>query len=195
MKKLLVLLLVLGMASMANAGLIFTVDGAPTENGATIDLLPSEIIELDLELDVDTACGGFTIDYVLSNGLAELIVDGASGDYPDIVDPMTDIEFPASWDFPAGALVLADRVQVTGANMFSADVEGPAVLRKELYLHCLAPGDVLLEIIAQAGTEIDSELVNPGTVLHTLNIHQIPEPMTMSLLGLGGLALLRRRRA
>jgi hypothetical protein len=33
-----------------------------------------------------------------------------------------------------------------------------------------------------------------GAILDTVTIHQTPEPMTIGLLGLGGLALLRRRR-
>ena len=48
MKKLLVLMLVLAMASLANAQLVFTLNGEPQPDEITI--LPSDIIELDLEL-------------------------------------------------------------------------------------------------------------------------------------------------
>jgi hypothetical protein len=33
-----------------------------------------------------------------------------------------------------------------------------------------------------------------GTLLDTLTIHQVPEPTTLALLGLGGLLALRRRK-
>jgi len=50
---------------------------------------------------------------------------------------------------------------------------------------CLAIGpDVLVELMH--GTT--------GGILDSLTIHQIPEPMTIALLGLGSLFLLRRRK-
>ena len=73
------------------------------------------------------------------------------------------------------------------------DLEGPLVLMKELYIHCLDWTGVVLEIISQ-GLEVDGEYIEPGTLMHTLTIHQIPEPMTIALLGLGGLFVLRRKK-
>ena len=51
---------------------------------------------------------------------------------------------------------------------------------------CLAAGDALVTLYGSADT-------NTWTAVDTVTIHQIPEPMTMALLGLGGL-LLRRRK-
>ena len=73
-------------------------------------------------------------------------------------------------------------------------------------IHCLGQGDVELivssetvasalglPVIASADTSYMLD-VDDGALGGSLTIYQVPEPMTMTLLGLGGLALLRRRR-
>jgi len=193
MKKLLTLLIIFGLASIANAGLVFTVNGAPQPDEITIG--PSDIIELDLELDTGTITS-YTVGYYLSNAKAELITDGASGSYPDITEPMTDIEFPAAFDFAGEISAGGTRSQYVqfGAGQFMSNpLEAPQVLMKELYVHCLEPGDVVLNIYVEGTTIIDGVTLTSGELLHTLTIHQIPEPMTIALLGLGGLFLRRRK--
>jgi len=205
MKKFLLLMLVLGLASVASAGvipdgtLVFTVDGVPQpdEIGLPGDqwypILPSDIIELDLELLQGHTAFGLTFDYILSNAQAELITDGASGDYPDL-PLMTDIEFPTDWDLDGTTPIVEPQlVRITMSQVFSPAIEGPAVLMKELYVHCLDTTDVVLEILIGGTTTIDGITYTEGLV-HTLTIHQIPEPMTIALLGLGGLFALRKRK-
>jgi hypothetical protein len=63
-----------------------------------------------------------------------------------------------------------------------------------LVIHCLDTTDVILTVRVTENTVINGETIPIDTVLHTLTIHQIPEPATMALLGLGGLFLLRRRK-
>jgi len=77
-----------------------------------------------------------------------------------------------------------DVFEATLANGVPTDFSGVGVLADYQY-HCLAEGiDVLVELMdATSGAMIDS-----------LTIIQIPEPMTIALLGLGGLFLLRRRK-
>ena len=51
---------------------------------------------------------------------------------------------------------------------------------------CIAEGDAVIKLYSTpAGAVL--------TLQDTVTIHQIPEPMTVALLGLGGLALLRKR--
>ncbi len=193
MKKFLLLMLVLGLATTAQAGLVFTVNGEPQPE--EVWLVPSEIIELDLEVDPVQKIFAFTIDYVLSNAQAEFITDGATNpQYPDL----TDIEFPM--EFELLSEVSTDEpqlVQITGSQLFGDPIPGPGVIMKELYIHCLDATDVILQIISR-GVELydldDNKIFIPdGTVMHTLTIHQ-PEPMTVALLGLGGLFVLRRKK-
>ena len=195
MKKLLILVLVLGMTSMANAGLIFTVNGE--EQGPEITIGPSDIIELDLELSAGSNIMGYAISYSIEGyaDLAELITDGATGSYPGITEPMTDIEFP--WGSDLDGKVNndpppSDYVEITAGNFFNPS-DGPLTLMEELYLHCLDCGDVVLTIAAYGNSVIDGQTIPGGTTLHTLTIHQVPEPATMLLLGLGGLFLRRRK--
>ncbi len=198
MKKFLVFLLVLGLASAANAalkdGFVFTLNGeaAPDE----ITLLPSQVVELDLELATGYNTKGFTLQYDLSNAQAELICNGASRtDLPGLED----IEFPTAFDMPGNASIqLPQQVKITAGQLTSPAKVGPLVLMEGLYLHCLEGTDVVLTIKVAASTYINNTKLSTANtvgfpILKTLTIHQIPEPATIALLGLGGLLLKRRK--
>jgi hypothetical protein len=182
MKKLVALILVLGMSSLASAQLIVTIDGEPQPEEIT--LLTSETIELDLDLGADGYnVLAYNIDWVLSNNQAELIPDG--------------IEFPTTMDFPPSWSGGGEKVNMSGSNFMSPAIVGPAVLMNGLILHCVDTTDVVLTVTALEGTaSLDPDGITqiPIEFVHTLRIKQIPEPMTVALLGLGGLFLLRRRK-
>jgi len=190
MRRVLGGVLILLFASFAQAGLIFTLNGEPQPD--SVYLRPSEIIELDLELGEGQNILAFTLDYILSNDQARFITDGASGSYPDL-PPMTDIEI--LWQPWLGEVLINEpqHVRITSGQLFNP-LEGPVVLMKELYVHCLDTTDVILDIVVGGTTIVDGETIPTGTLLHTLTIHQIPEPMTIALLGLGGLFALRRKK-
>jgi hypothetical protein len=178
MKKLLILTLVLGLASVANAHLIFTVNGQPQDPKIDPPLYPSQTIELDLELSADETIHGYQLSYALSNPQAELLWDG--------------VVFPWASAVPGKTLNTSPQYgEITATQFLMDEVQGPLVLMQGLIVHCLEATDVILEIYGEvtyvAGG--DSIPIEP----HTLLIPQIPEPMTIALLGLGGL-LLRRRR-
>ena len=168
MKKVLVLMLVLGFASMASAGLSLWVNGAPAES-SSITMLTSEIAQIGLYNDgsVDKSIGYLTIQ------------PGDPGSWTGgyLVHP------PAQGGVPTYAYYYAP---INGFIFYNADAN-PANLNlvgllAEFEFHCDGIGDVTIDY-SDAG-------LGP---MDTLVIHQIPEPMTIGLLGLGGLFLRRRK--
>ena len=179
MKKLLVLLMVLGMTQLASAGLIFTVNGEPQPD--EIYLQPSQTIEIGLELEQGQTIAGYQIMYTLSNEQGELLYDGSE----------------PSFYWPGGMFVgkvngydqegVCTWVEIAASN-FGTYASGPLDLMDGLIFHCLEATDVILTVTGV----VDLDGVSGVDVDHTLIIHQ-PEPMTIALLGLGGLFLRRRK--
>jgi len=180
MKKLLALVLVLGLTSLASADLVLTVNGVPVTQGQ-ITIAPSQTIELDLELTAGETCAMYDVTYQLSNAQAELLTGG--------------VTFPTVFDLPGGFTVppTPQMVEISAGQWSSGPVAGPAVLMQGLILHCLEATPVDLTLYVSEYTEVDGQEVLVGTVLGTLHIIQeVPEPVTIALLGLGSLFLRKR---
>jgi len=171
MKKLLILALVLGFASMASATIMLSLDGALDVEEITI--APSDWVTIDIYDDgqcvpPDYLCY-LDIGMISEGGysLANARLGPAAGDFPASynmyqLNDWDEVEFNQAWAVgstpTAGAIFLVD-------------------------LHCeLKDVDVQVGLYDAGGTLVDSMV-----------IHQIPEPATIALLGLGGL-LLRRRK-
>jgi hypothetical protein len=192
MKKLCILLLVLGLATAVNAdyvGLTFTLEGQGHSGAqpAEITLAPSQCVELDLELLAQHNMLCYDITYTLDNAKAELITTAYGQQGP--------VAFPAPFDTPGGitGTPLPQYVEMSGTQNTTTPLPGAATIMQKLVLHCLAAGDVTLTVTALEGTKLDGVWIT-DEVLHTLIIHQIPEPMTLTLLGLGSLILVRRKK-
>jgi len=184
MKKLLILMLVLGLASVANATLLFTIDGE--EQPPEIWLEPSDAISLDLHIAAGDNMLSYDIAYNLSNAQAELITTGGYG--------YAEISFPATFDLMGYVVSAApESVRISATQFMGLPLEGPQILMEDLVLHCLEATDVELAVVVMGTTDLNGIEYEVGEVLHTLVIHQVPEPMTVLLLGLGGV-LLRRRK-
>ena len=167
MKKLLVLTLVLGMATLANAGLVLT-------TGAT-QLLPTETTTLGI--DSDSGITGFEV---------AIQIEG-----PGALDA-ANIIFPEEWMFTPYVKSADDlMVDVTGGDFFAKT--GPLVVAEGILFTCLGEGDVIVTLIATGDNILDGVTYGAGTVFDTMTITQVPEPMTLALLGLGGLFLRRRK--
>ena len=194
MKKLLVLMLVLGIASMATASLQISVMGDPDPVDSEIIIAPSE----HLALDIHGVLAG-TQDYVFYL----MLVNTAEGQLSTTPDPLDgtlqwgDLSkldyFTNQWpgyylDVWIGNAGYA-KPPIDGIAGFVGDSSGApftGIIVDPIDFHCEALGDATITLLS-------SPAGNIWTLEDTLIIHQIPEPMTMALLGLGGLFLRRRK--
>ena len=179
MKKFLVLTLVLGMASLANASLIITTD---YDGG---DLKESDYITIGVAIPDQ--------DNVMGYDLA-IIVDGpATLDSADAT-----IVFDKDWmNDPAAVVDELDIYRWTAGDvrMFGGTGQTGGDLLANLLFHCEGEGDVTVSLVSYT-TDLNETIYGSAAAPYTfatLVVHQIPEPMTLALLGLGGLFLRRRK--
>lgn len=209
MKKLLVLLLVLGITSVANAGIIdiVIVSWGPGPDPVTtpidptkeITLNPSEWVNIDIiySTDIETQWLSQCFVEVTLTGLASMYVD--------------DLTFPVgAWDTdpmytPGITEVVANKQYLLqySAGMAGSGVPYPGgIAIDHILVHCDGqPGEVIITIADAAVGGIGSMENDPPGMIGMgltyggpITIIQVPEPMTIALLGLGGLFLLRRRK-
>lgn len=188
MKKMLVFMLVLGLASTAGAMTlqisVADATGQPLEPvDSEVWCVYSENLWLDIENpgvqdeDLYVALVVDTTTASVSGGTIHIPPAGdLSSWFPND---------PASNGFPG---LMANENGVWGSIAYQATAGTIGVYVDEILFHCnLEDGDAIVRLLSTS--DFSSVRVHD-----TLTIHQIPEPMTIALLGLGGLALLRRRK-
>jgi len=181
MKKLLVLLMVLGLVATANATIKLQVNGQDV--GSDISLMPSDTITI----------GIYNIDYVLMTNrnfpsyvdlsdlacfsVNNLRLGAAHG------DTLTDISYASYPGDDYGEVTMNQNWNPATPSPVASGVIGL------FNFHCeLQPNVVVVTLYDYNANHPDQ-----GTPVQTLTIHQIPEPITVALLGLGGLFLRRRK--
>lgn len=176
MKKLVVLALVLAVSSMAfgaTADLEILVNGGAYAGG---DIFEGDVVTLNL-LELDGAPGNFGNDFVLSaSGAASYVANS----------------FEA---VPSGLAVLGVLTLQDLGN--GAQVTGP---QTAFFGDALLSGGRLITIAVDAA---EVGVINYSVagvyggvaqdIAGSINVVEIPEPMTVMLLGLGGLFLRRRK--
>ena len=187
MKKVLVLLLVLGMTSLASAAFTLRVDrGSGWEDIETVTIGVCETIKIGIHCDT---AGSYLSGYLMEQNstLGEWVnTDQASAQIP----PCTTDSFvaylgyhnfgPVTWD--SWDLALMTDVGQTGivANDFIHHCRGVSRINPEHPEWGLQ--HAIIQIYNDAFGKVDKVIVV-----------QTPEPMTIALLGLGGLFLRRRK--
>ena len=168
MKKLLVLTLVLGMASLASAGLLISVDGVIDPPDTEINIVESQWVTIDIYSDGET----------LGDGLFLTIEGPAAYDLANATNVVNDPALGGILDLGNGMILI---------DLAKPQVPIPPIPQGTVVdliaLHCEGPGDVTLTLSS----------ATLGTVFDTQVIHQVPEPATMALLGLGALVLRRKK--
>jgi len=181
MKKFLALILVLGVVNMASGAFVLDIKVNGDDWDGQSPVVPSDIISLGLRHDASLGGGILNSNVNVSDG------DPSSASFSD----------PASgWLLAGGEMYEQDH----GFDMFfNGAVLFPRAAADIWHVEFHVPDlDASSYIIIDAnggywdGSNADE---GSGDGLPYAMIHVIPEPMTMSLLGLGGLALIRRRRA
>jgi hypothetical protein len=192
MKKLLVLLSVLAIASVSNAAIIVpmivSLNGEQIEPTDYIQIGASDEVDFDLWLIDDTGMRLMSLDALVTvQGMGTL-----SASIETLTFPYNEGFNNWQWDQMGQSGAVA-----TGSFMAGM---GAGVLVDHFLLHCDMddPENIVVITVSNdlrwGGTLlIDGITPYPGA-WGSATVHQIPEPMTIALLGLGGLFLARRRR-
>jgi len=188
-------MLVLGLASVANAGLVDVV--IDTANGGHLDNNANGIIDAsdDIRIKITTSLmlAGFDLDLnVLGPAtLGEYVVGATLGPGATGLagNHVSDGMGGMMWVYSG---IVGNSIPTMADATFGAGMTGDLVWA--LTLHCDGPGPVNVNLTLGAGASYDvgGYVVTPADLNH-LVIQQIPEPATIALLGLGCL-LLRRRK-
>ena len=194
MRKLLILTLVLGMASMASATMTLVVGQSGTQGVAPagdgyydpvdtqLNILPSDYLWVGVYNDTDGVSG--------ANEQGQFFMGIVTPDPATWTGAWAQYKPPLVPGAPDNAYMGPTPVgQPTPIDMWNLALTDGVPLNFNLIgvldakeLHCEELGDVHVT------------LFNAGMVpIDTITIHQIPEPITMALLGLGGLFLRRRK--
>ena len=194
MKKLLVLMLVLATASMASAYTVkISVDGVVDPEDTTIELAPSQHAKIDVHVtnNANWPSGGLGI-YLLIQGPGSIVADSnqliANPQYRWEQSTADNMTRPDPYDNLKGILESLGYAGIVDiVDGWIGDSSDPFTIPlgkviDDMDFHCDAVGEVTLVLIDTSGNFLDSQV-----------IHQIPEPLTVALLGLGGLFLRRRK--
>ena len=176
---LLALVFAAGLTAAANAAVVqFSVDGVPVDGSVPIEVRPSDTIMVDVWITPDTPIENFWVD-VLPTGPWNPLIDAVVAPIP----PWDNEDFFATWDAGWGVLSIGGFLRVDPWAGPGGVAEFPVHIPD-------VPESTILNL------EFDYvEVGAGGAQVLPLILHVTPEPATIGLLVLGGLAALRRRFA
>lgn len=180
MKKLLVLLILVGLASMASAALQISVNGNQEPMDSEIFIAPSEHLVLDIWTNTTISPGVGEGTFALVCSTVDATISGGVNVSPE----------PSLYIYPYDSYEGHTGIWASLTLGTAPSIAAGSTLVDLIDFHCeWGPNDVLVELIYDPAYPI----YGVSTVVDSVIIHQTPEPMTIALLGLGGL-LLRRRK-
>ena len=182
-------MLVLGVVSVASAGVItmnlqISVNGNENPTDSLINLLPSQTAELDITAPQGWVYEGYSIYWALLVAPAVGTMTGGVVHIPPAPDASMMLD-PDGW---LPLYPLNGMWGVTGSiDSYGATSAPGGTYFDGIIFHCESANyNTVVQLWATPGDFVTFELLDQVT------IHQIPEPATMFLLGLGGL-LFRKR--
>ncbi|MFA5291397.1 MAG: PEP-CTERM sorting domain-containing protein [Phycisphaerae bacterium] len=173
LKKMLVLLAILALANLASAAISLQTSASGTDfsdPGAAIDLMPSDTIWIGIYQDIQ-----------LNANTMIFITAPAPGSWTgqSVVFTPPALSGVPGWTYYG---VIEGMDAWNGDFGLPGTEQGGPGLFGAVQFHCDAPGDVFITLTDENLNQMD-----------TLVIHQIPEPATMVLLGLGGLFFRKKK--
>ena len=224
MKMLLVLFLVLGMAGFVQGAMSFDIVPTPPATGHGFDpadpLMPSEWVEIDVVYNGTSNLFSSGMLYLTITGDGEWCgPDAEMYDPPGmpieqawtVIDRFTPeymwMDVMSLPGFNSMTKIDSKNIEIggnTNANTYAAVLPGETIF-DHLNIHCTGPEDVVVTLTPATSTanpvgtptywDGDMMVEDLEALGSSITIYQVPEPMTVSLLALGSLGLLRRRRA
>jgi hypothetical protein len=192
MKKLVVLTLVFGLCSTGNAYTVkISVNGVADPPDTTINLEPSQWAVIDIHVTDNTGWpSSGIVGFVVIQGAGSIVIPEPPELYLWEQSTINKVNWPEPYDTYKDYLepIYPDITDILEFEI--KDTSPPITLPlgrviDGLVLHCESYepiGDVTLTLFDVDLNVLDSQV-----------IHQVPEPMTLALLGLGGLFLRRRK--